>query len=144
MSTSLFDLFSVGISFDLPVFTANRQDKEVRAAVSRAEAIKTERQLIARRLVAELDTTISQLQRLNERFALYDRQLLPQMAEQAEASLTAYNNDDGDFAEAVRSRIAELNAKIDALGIAVERLQVITHMKYLLAGKTNANAPTVK
>ena len=138
------DLFSVGISFDLPVFTANRQDKEVRAAVSRAEAIKTERQLIARRLVAELDTTISQLQRLNERFALYDRQLLPQMAEQAEASLTAYNNDDGDFAEAVRSRIAELNAKIDALGIAVERLQVITHMKYLLAGKTNANAPTVK
>ena len=138
------DLFSVGISFDLPVFTANRQDKEVRAAVSRAEAIKTERQLIARRLVAELDTTISQLQRLNERFALYDRQLLPQMAEQAEASLTAYNNDDGDFAEAVRSRIAELNAKIDALGIAVERLQVITHMNYLLAGKTNANAPTVK
>jgi hypothetical protein len=66
------------------------------------------------------------------------------MAEQAEASLTAYNNDDGDFAEAVRARIAELNAKIDALGIAVERLQVITHMNYLLAGKTNANAPTVK
>lgn len=138
------DLFSVGISFDLPVFTGNRQDKEVSAAMSRAEALRTERMLLARQLVAELDTAISQLERLDERSALYNRQLLPQMAEQAEASLTAYNNDDGDFAEAVRARIAELNAKIDALGIAVERLQVITHMNYLLAGMTDTNSPTVE
>lgn len=138
------DLFSVGIIFDLPVFTGNRQDKEVNAAISRAEALRTERMLLARQLVAELDTAISQLERLDERSALYNRQLLPQMAEQAEASLAAYNNDDGDFAEAVRARIAELNAKIDALGIAVERLQVITHINYLLAGMTDTNSPTVE
>ena len=138
------DLFSVGVTFDLPLFTGNRQDKEVSAAASRAEALRTDKLLMARKLMAELDTTIVQIHRLNERRALYDQQLLPQMSEQAEAALAAYNNDDGDFAEAVRARIAELNAKIDALGIAVERLQVITHMNYLLAGKTNANAPTVK
>ena len=127
------DLLSIGVNFDLPIFTGNRQDKEVRAAVNRTEAIKTEKHLLGRRLMAELETASVQLARLDERQALYADQLLPQMAEQAEASLTAYNNDDGDFAEAVRARIAELNAKIDALAIAVDRQKTIAQINYLLA-----------
>ena len=127
------DFFSMGVSFDLPIFTGNRQDKEVSAAVAMAEASKSDKQLLARRLMAELDAAIVQLQRLNERNALFTQQLLPQMAEQAEASLTAYNNDDGDFAEAVRARIAELNAKIEALSLVVERQQLIARINYLLA-----------
>ena len=127
------DLLSIGVNFDLPIFTGNRQDKEVSAAVNRTEAIKTEKHLLGRRLMAELETASVQLARLDERQALYADQLLPQMAEQAEASLTAYNNDDGDFAEAVRARIAELNAKVDALAIDVDRQKTIAQINYLLA-----------
>ena len=58
------------------------------------------------------------------------------MREQAEASLTAYTNDDGDFAEVVRSRIAELNAQIDALNIAVDRQKTISQLNYFF---TNSN-----
>jgi len=54
------------------------------------------------------------------------------MAEQAEASLAAYNNDDGDFAEAVRARIDVFNAKIEGLVIAVERQKIIAQINYLL------------
>ncbi|MEJ2419355.1 MAG: TolC family protein [Exilibacterium sp.] len=126
------DLFSVGVTFDLPLFTGNRQDKDVSAATSRAEALKTDKLLRARQLMAELDTAIVQLQRLNERRALYGQQLLPQMSEQADAALAAYNNDDGDFAEAVRARIAELNAKIDFLNIRMDRLKTIAELHYLL------------
>ena len=54
--------------------------------------------------------------------------------EQAEAALSAYNTDDGDFAEVVRARIAELDAKIDALSLAVERQQTTARINYLLAG----------
>jgi hypothetical protein len=112
--------------------------------VERAEAIKTEKHLLGRRLMAELGTAIVQLTRLDERLALYTDQLLPQMTEQAEASLSAYNNDDGDFAEAVRARIAELNAKIDALAIAVERQKVIAQLNYLLAGTSSDHARLVE
>ena len=52
------------------------------------------------------------------------------MHEQAEASLSAYTNDDGDFAEVVRARIAELNARIDALDIEIERLKTIAQLNY--------------
>jgi len=129
------DLFSVGVTFDLPLFTGKRQDKDVRAATSRSEALKTDKLLMARKLMAALDTAIVQLSRLNERAALYDQQLLPQMSEQEEAALAAYNNDDGDFAEAVRARIAELNAKIDYLNIRIDRLKVVAELNYLLPAK---------
>ena len=50
-------------------------------------------------------------------------------------------NDNGDFAEAVRARIAELNAKIEALSLAVEREQVIARINYLL---TQANSKSIE
>jgi hypothetical protein len=56
------------------------------------------------------------------------------MREQAEASLTAYTSDDGDFAEVVRARIAELNAKIDAIAIDVEIARTATALNYYLKG----------
>lgn len=124
------DFVSVGISFDLPIFTTNRQDKEVQSSVSQAAAIRTKKWAMVRKMLAGFEETRTQLKRLNERQLLYQKQLLPQMSDQAEASLTAYTNDDSDFAEAVRARIAELNAQIDALGIDVERQKTIIELNY--------------
>lgn len=127
------DLFSVGVSFDMPLFTEQRQDQEVSAASSRTSALQVDKTVLSRRLVAELETVLVQLRRLAERHALYSEQLLPQMAEQAAASLAAYNSNDGDFAEAVRSRIAELNAKIEFLSLRVARHKTLTTLDYLIA-----------
>ncbi len=124
------------MSLSVPLFTANRQDREYSAAVSKREAIKTEKWQILRQLKAGFETARAQLANLNERKDLYENQLLPQMAEQAEASLTAYTNDDGDFAEVVRARIAELNAKIDALNIEVDRQKTILQLNYYFTNNT--------
>ena len=124
------DFVSIGFSFDLPYFTGNRQDKEVESSISQAEAVKTQKWALLRKMIAGFEKNRTQLNRLNERQLLYQVQLLPQIHEQAEASLTAYTNDDGDFAEVVRARIAELNAQIDALGIDVERQKSIIELNY--------------
>ncbi|MFN2354020.1 MAG: TolC family protein [Desulfopila sp.] len=124
------DFLSLGLSFDLPVFTKNRQDKEVLAAVSQAEAVKTTKWSLVRKMIAGFEKNRVQLKRLQERQTLYQVQLLPQMHDQAEASLTAYTNDDGDFAEVVRARIAELNARIEALEIGVEIQKTIIELNY--------------
>ncbi len=129
------DLFSFGVTFDLPIFAANRQDKELRAATSQAESVKTEKWLLLRKLMASFESLSVQLERLNDRQKLYRSELLPQMHIQAEASLTAYTNDDGDFAEAVRARIAVLNAEIEALSIEVDRQKVITQLNYLFVSQ---------
>jgi outer membrane protein TolC len=124
------DFLSVGLSFDLPFFTANRQDKEVQSAVSQAEAVKARKWTMLREMAAEFEQNRVQLIRLTERQDLYSRELLPRMYEQTEASLTAYTNDDGDFAEAVRARIALLNARLDDLEIAVQRQKAILRLNY--------------
>ena len=124
------DALTVGVSLSVPLFTANRQDKEYSSAISKREAVKTEKWQLLRKLKAEFKTSRAQLYRLDERKALFENELLPQMEEQAEASLTAYTNDDGDFAEVVRARIAELNAQIDALNIDVDRQKTIIQLNY--------------
>ena len=127
------DFFSFGVSFDVPLFTAKRQDHGIRSAVATAESVRTERALLLRELAAGLSAQHARLQRLDQREALYASRLLSQMSEQAEASLAAYTNDDGDFAEVVRAKIAELNANIDAIGIKVERQKTIAQLNYFLA-----------
>ena len=129
------DFFSVGVSFDVPLFTGNRQDKKVQSANAELEAVKTERRLVLRRLKSGYDSAEAIYLRLVERKSLFDSRLLKEMAEQAEASLSAYTNDDGDFAEVVRARIAKLNARIEALHIDIDIQQRIAQLNYFHAGE---------
>lgn len=144
LGRSRADLLSFGVSFDLPVFTENRQDKQVQAAVSEAESIKTQKWLLLRKMIAAFESTKVQLQRLDQRYDLYQKQLLPQVHEQAEAALTAYTNDEGDFAEVVRARIDVLNAEIDNLGIAVDRQKNISQFNYYLITDDKSRIAAVK
>ncbi len=127
------DFFSVGIGFDLPIFTGNRQDRRLNASAARLEAAKTERILQVRSLQAKARAALARIKRLDERITLYQQTLLPQMSEQASAALTAYNNDDGDFAEAVRARIAELNANVELIQMKAERARNMASFHYLTA-----------
>ena len=128
------DFFSVGVTFDLPLFTSNRQDKDLAAAISKTEASKTEKQLLLRQMAAGFKAAQAQLHTVNQRQQLYRSRLLPQMHEQAELSLSAYTNDRGSFAEVVQARIAELNSEIDALAIDVEKQKLIAQINYFLPG----------
>ena len=142
MGSSRADLFSVGVTFDVPIFTENRQDNELKSAISATEAVKTERILLIRQLLGTYSSAKGRLLRLKERQKLYSSRLLPQIHDQAEASLSAYTNDDGDFSEVVRSRIAVLNTEIDQLILNVEEQKIRLELNYLFIGSLNtANTP---
>jgi hypothetical protein len=125
---------SVGVTFDVPLFTENRQDQQVSAAISSTEAVKTEKTLLLRQFIGSYQSAKGRLFRLLDRLNLYNKTLLPQMQEQAEASLNAYTNDDGDFAEVVRARIAVLNTEIDQLTLQVEQQKLNLTLNYLFSG----------
>ncbi len=127
------DFFSVGLAFDLPFFTSRRQDQQLQSAIADTEAMRTDKMLALRNMVAGFETYYARLKRLEQRQHLYRTRLLLEMREQAEASLSAYTRDDGDFAEVVRARIAELNTRIEALDIDIARLQTITQLNYFFA-----------
>lgn len=126
------DFISLELSYDLPLFTEKRQKPRVEAASYRSAAIKTEKVLAFKQLFAAYQQTMTQLFVLEERKALFDDTLLVQMTNLTEATLTAYTADEGDFEEVMRAYISELNAKIDVLGIEIERLKNIAQLNYLL------------
>ncbi|MCX7553405.1 TolC family protein [Marinicella sp. S1101] len=137
------DLFSIGLTFELPIFTKNRQDQGLKAALNSVDSKESQKTLLLRELLAAFDATRAQLFRLNERSELYEKTLLPQMKEQAEASLNAYTHDDGDFAEVIRARIAQLNAQIEALSIKVNVAKAHTEINYLLSGRDNSHPQAI-
>ncbi|MBE7215000.1 TolC family protein [Shewanella benthica] len=132
MGNERADLFTVGVSFDLPLFTSDKQDREVQAAVSHAESVKTLKWLRLREMMAAFGAAKAQLLRLEQRQHRYRSELLPQMKDQSDASLSAYTNDDGDFAEVVRALIAELNAQLDDLSIDVNIQKTKVQLNYFL------------
>jgi len=83
---------------------------------------------------------MARVERLDDRIRLYHQTLLPQMEEQASAALTAYDNDDGDFAEAVRARIAELNARVELTQIIAERAKDLASFRYLTARPSKSSS----
>ncbi|PWS55235.1 TolC family protein [Pseudoalteromonas sp. meg-B1] len=130
MGGSRADLFSVGISIDLPLFTDNRQDQLVNAAIADSEEAKTQKLIALKKLQGMYFKEVSQLARLHQRAELYQAKLLPQMAEQAQATLNAYTRDDGNFSDVMQARISQLNAKIDALNIHVDQKIIIARLNY--------------
>ena len=136
------DLVTFGVTLDMPIFSTVKQDSGVEAAVYQREAINSERILLLRKMIAEFNAAKVQRTRLSQREELYSDQILPQMRLQAQAALNAYTADNGDFAEVVRARIAELNGRIDALEIAVDQQLLTARMNYFLATE-NTPVPVV-
>jgi hypothetical protein len=130
MGNDRADFLSLGITFDLPLFTTRGVGQQVRSTVENVESIKTEKSLVLRQMIAGFTKNQSRLHRLNQRHDLYQLTLIPQIKEYVEISLRAYTNDDGDLAEVTRARIAELNAEIELLDITVERLKTIVQWNY--------------
>ena len=131
------DFFSVGVSVQLPLFGNLRQDSEVNASVAEAQSVITEQRLILRDMLAAVRTSADTLRRLLERKQLYEKSLLSQTADQANAALTAYTHDDGDFAEVVRARIAQLNAREAALAIDGDIYREYARLSFYAATDTS-------
>ncbi|MCW8091140.1 TolC family protein [Alteromonas sp. ASW11-130] len=129
------DFLSIGVTFDVPLFQGERQDRQVSASIARSEAVKTNKRLKLRTMLAQVQQGIAQLRNLQKRQALYNDQLLNQTAEQAELTLTAYTNDNGDFSEVVMARIAQLNTRIAALNIDIEILKVKNQLNFFFPNK---------
>jgi len=117
------DFLSAGVSIDLPLFTANRQDKKLLSKEHAYQSLKDKRVAMLRQLVAQLQQEVASEEQLKNRHQLYRKLLLPQASQQTQAALLAYQSDRGDFADVMRAYIDDLNVKLDERRIAVDHLQ---------------------
>jgi len=125
------DMMAAMVSVELPLFTAKRQDRRLAASIQQAEAVQLTRDDRLRELKQLLDTGYANWQRLGERAALYESQLLRTSAANAQASLKAYQSGVTEFTTLMRARITDLDIQLEQLRIRVDRARAQAGLLYL-------------
>lgn len=125
------DFASVGIALDIPLFTGKRQDRRLAAAKRQRQAARLDRDARLLELNELLDRGSADWSRLGERVELYEKAVVLRAANTTEAALGAYRSGVTDFAELIRSRLAELNVDLKLLRLIVDRGQAQARLLYL-------------
>jgi len=127
------DFLSVGMTFDLPIFTGNRQDRRVSAARHLQSAAASQRLDQVRQLKQSLDDALRRRGELQTRLVLYEGSIVPASDQAARAALAGYRADANDFSEVMRSYIGALDARIELETLSSSLAQNSVELDYLAA-----------
>ncbi|MEZ5558032.1 MAG: TolC family protein [Pseudomonadales bacterium] len=129
------DFLTVGVTFDLPLFTATRQDRRVAAARLQTDAARDARLDALRQLKQRLDDALRAQSLQQQRVALFEAQIIPASEQSALAALAGYRSDASDFAEVVRAHIEWLDARIELERARAFELGAEAELRYLSIGE---------
>lgn len=130
------DMMAAMVRMDLPIFTAKRQDQRYAASQQREAAARLMRQDRLLELKRMLDATHASWLRTGQRHALYDQRLLPEARSNAQASLRAYQSGVSEFTTLMRARLTELEVRLEALRLRVDRAKAQAMLLYLAGDET--------
>lgn len=125
------DMVTAMLSFDLPLFTADRQDRRVAAARADERAVRSRLEDEARMLAAAFDAAWARRSRLADRIELYQEQILPGARNYVEATLFSYQNDLAPFDELVRAEQSLLESRVKHLRLEADRRIADAELAYL-------------
>ncbi|MGY6554257.1 MAG: TolC family protein, partial [Wenzhouxiangella sp.] len=113
------------------LFTANRQDRRVDAALAERDAEEAQAQYILQRLSGELDEQIALRHRLAQRRALLEDDILPQARDAVDATFSAYQSDRASFDELIRTRLQLIDLELDLINTRERLLGTIARIAAL-------------
>jgi outer membrane protein TolC len=105
------DMLSAMLTFDLPLFTRDRQDREVAAARAEARSADARREDAARELAARLRSAYAQALRLGELVALYEAGFESLSGMSVETALSSYRAGEGSFTEVIGAQRRSLTIR---------------------------------
>lgn len=126
------DRLSGMVTLDLPLFTRQRQDRQVAASLHRRDAAERAWDERLRNLERELAKARALWTGLQAREQRYRDGLLPQAEAGAEAAEHAYRTGTGTLTALIRARSLALEIRLEALRIATERRRTQADLLYLL------------
>ena len=124
------DLLSIMVNLDLPLFTENKQDRNLAAKKTKVIAAQYHRSEQLREMKRKLMRHYAQWDGLGQRAALFKMKLLPEAKQNAEASMNAYQSSVTDFTTLIRAELTRLQIRLDALKIHVDRVKTQAELIY--------------
>jgi outer membrane protein TolC len=130
------DMMAAMVTVDIPLFTENRQDKNVAAREESANAARYSRDDMLRVLKQKLEKDRAVYKRLSERELIYKNKLISSASSNARASLDAYQSGVTEFTTLMRAGITELDVRLENLRIKVDRLRAQARLLYITGDRT--------
>lgn len=133
--TERSNMLTAMVLMDMPIFTGNRQDKNLSASKLQHQAAMHSRDDQLRELNKLWNVNYAEWARLGERLRLYETSLIKKANVNANAALHAYQNDRGDFSSVMRARMMEFETQLKALNVRVEYAKSQAKLLYLQGDK---------
>ncbi|MGQ0619210.1 MAG: TolC family protein [Panacagrimonas sp.] len=124
------DYVSLNFSIDLPVFSANRQDRGLAAKLSEQTAAEQTREDTFRQEEAELRQNWSGWQRLQERLRLFEADILPQSEQRIAVAVSAWKAGQGSLAAVLEARRMALDARMKHLELVTDAARLRLNLLY--------------
>lgn len=122
------------VSFSVPLFTSNRQDRRLAASNAELQAREFDRDSRLQSMTGQLHRQHSLWQSNQQHLELIDQTVLVEAEATVEATLSAYRSDRASFDELIRARLALLQQQLERIDIRRERDAAAIELDYLTAG----------
>jgi outer membrane protein TolC len=131
------DMVTAMVSFDLPLFRGNRQDREVAAARAEARGLEEQHHDHLRSMRAMLAEAWAVADRTGQLEEYYETELEPLAEQSVQAALLAYRSNRAMIDEVIAARRASLETSLRHLRLAADRAQAGYDLEYLAGGSGN-------
>lgn len=125
------EMLSVMVGMDLPVFTRNRQDRGVGAAIAELESVRGTHEDHHRMLLARAEARLADYQHAEQRLSRYDQSILPAAEMRVEAALAGYRAGSTELASLLQARRGLLDIRLMRLELLSQRLRSQAELRYL-------------
>jgi outer membrane protein, heavy metal efflux system len=125
------EMVSLQVGVDLPVFTRNRQDRGLAAALAKQDSAEAAVQDALRQLESEARLNHHDSLRLAERLKNYDVELLPQAASRIEAAVAGWGAGRNGLRDVLDGRRAALDLQMARLELQHDAAKHVVQLHYL-------------
>lgn len=132
------DMVTMQVSFDLPLFTASRQEPIIAARQADRSALEAEREATLLEHAAMLEADLAEHQRLARAVARQREVLLPLAVEKVRLALAAWRGGKGSLTDLVAARRERVDAELRAIALDSERLQLAARLFYTYSDDAHA------
>ena len=124
------DMVSFGFSFDLPIFSARRQDPLIAAKQAERVGLEAEREDLLRRHTEELERDLAEYERLNRAWVRQRDALLPLLASKLDLLQAGYSADKASLTEVMAARAERRAAQLQLIELEGQRSMAAARLHF--------------
>ncbi|MCG9642337.1 TolC family protein [Vibrio sp. Isolate34] len=128
------DLVSAYLTVDIPLFTGNRQDKNLSAAQYQVGAAKSQKDTLLSQMNAQVNALLVDKANLTQRLERYQNSLLPQTTARISAVERGYQNNTAQFNDVISATADELALKLEQQRLITDLNIVNSKLASLVSG----------